>query len=131
MSRDLFAEAKAKFKFPPGPEIEDYTVMRDYKVAKAVHQAAKDQVQKERDTWMDHKRVIEAEKVAAEARAAAAAHTEAEAAKDNNNKKRCLADTARSQAKEVAVSILTGNDRCGQCVVKSLFVSVPSFPNRG
>ena len=67
MSRDLFAEAKAKFKFPPGPEIEDYAVKRDYEVAKVAHQAAKDQVQKERDAWMDHERVIKAEKVAAEA----------------------------------------------------------------
>ena len=38
------------------------------------------------------------------------AHAEAEAAKDNNNKKRRLADTACSWAKEVAVSILTGDD---------------------
>ena len=88
-------------------------------MAKAAHQAAKDQVQKERDAWMDHKHVIEAEKVAAKARAAAVAHAKAEAAKDNN------------LAEEVAVSILTGDDRCGRCVVKSLFVSVPSFPDRG
>ena len=100
-------------------------------MAKAAHQAAKDQVQKERDAWMDHEHVIEAEKVAAEARAAAVAHAEAEATKDNKKKKRHLADTARSRAEEVTVSILTGDDRCGRCVVKSSFVSVPSFPDRG
>ena len=113
MSRDLFAKAKAKFKFPLGPKLEDYAIKRDYKVAKAAHQAAKDQVQKEWDTWMDHKCIIEAEKVAA---------------KDNNKKKRRLGDATQSWAKEVAMSILTGNDQCGWCVVKSLFVSVPSFP---
>ena len=63
MSGDLFAKAKAKFKFPPGPEIEDYAVKQDYRVAKVVHQAVKDQVQKEQDAWMDHKHVIKAEKV--------------------------------------------------------------------
>ena len=67
MSHDLFAEAKAKFKFPPGPKIEDYAIKRDYEVAKAAHQAAKDQVQKEQDAWMDHECAIEAEKVAAKA----------------------------------------------------------------
>ena len=127
MSRDLFAKAKAKFKFPLGPEIEDYAIKRDYEVAKAAHQAAKDQVQKEWDAWMDHERVIEAKKVAAEARAAATA----EVTKDNNKKKRHLADAACSQAEEVTVSILTGDDQCGWCVVKSLFVSVPSFPDCG
>ena len=66
MSCDLFAEAKAKFKFPPGPEIDGYAVKRDYEVAKAAHQAAKDQVQKEWDAWMDHECIIEAKKVAAE-----------------------------------------------------------------
>ena len=77
------------------------------------------------DTWMDHEHVIEAEKVAA------MAHAEAEATKDNKKKKCHLANAAHSWAEEVAMSILTGDDRCGRCVIKSLFVSVPSFPDRG
>ena len=122
MSCNLFAEAKAKFKFPPGPEIEDYAMKQDFDMAKVEHQVTKDQVQKERDAGMDHKQVIEAEKVAA-----AATHTDSEAAKEKK-KKHHLGDITRSHAKEVAISILTGDDQCGQCVIKSTFASVPPLP---
>ena len=104
MSCNLFAEAKAKFKSPPGPEIEDYMVKQDYEVAKVAHQVAKDQVQKEWDNWMDHECVVEAEKASAAARAAAAVHTEAEATKDK--KKKCrLGDVTQSCAEEVTISV--------------------------
>ena len=45
-----------------------------------MHQAVKDQVQKEQDAWMDHKCVIKAKKVAVAAQAAATAHAKSETA---------------------------------------------------
>ena len=89
MSHNLFAEAKAKFKFPPGLEIEDYAMKQD--------------------AWMDHEQVVEAKKVTAAAQAVAAAHADSEAAKEKK-KKHHLGNVTHSCAKEVTVSILTGND---------------------
>ena len=51
-------------------------------------------------------------------------HAKSEATKDKK-KKHHLGDVTQSCAEEVTISILTGDDCCGQCVIKSVFVSVP------